>query len=146
MEELGAVGYTVLPPDKVAGPEFVERLRAAMCRVVKRRHDIDLDVNPEELASFQGGALKALFFILSEDPAFQGAFLNPAVLALVEYLLGRSCVIHACNGLVKGLDGGTLDLHTDNAALGIPAPYPAFEMIINCTWLLSEYSREADFI
>ena len=30
---------------------------------------------------------------------------------------------------------------TDNAALGIPAPYAAYEMIINYTWLLSDYSR-----
>ncbi|MDE0348292.1 MAG: hypothetical protein OXM56_01085 [Gammaproteobacteria bacterium] len=39
--ELEQYGYTVIPPERVAAPEFVERVRAAVLRVAHERTGVE---------------------------------------------------------------------------------------------------------
>jgi len=141
--ELEAVGYTVIPPEKVAPPEFVERIRSALCAVVERRSGVKLDLESGATFAGQGdGAWEPLTFTLFEDPVFQEAVLNPTALALADYAVGKSCMLSTCIALVKGPGAGSLGLHTDNGALAIPAPYPAYPLLLNCTWVVTDYTKE----
>ena len=140
--ELEAVGYTVIPPEKLTTPAFLERLRGAFCATVERRTGMELDLARTGALEGQGaGAWAPFTFLLFEDPVFQEAILNPVPLALADYTVGRSCMFSTCIGLVKGPGPSPLGLHTDNGALGIPAPYPAYPLLLNCTWVLTDYSK-----
>lgn len=141
--ELDAVGYTVIPPEKVASPEFLERLRRAIKDAIKRRGGGNLDFHIEKPPGWFGDATwKSLMFMLFEDPVMQEASLNPVSLALADYTVGKSCMLSSCIGLVKGPDAPAMDLHTDNAALAIPAPYPPYAACLNCTWALTDYTKD----
>ena len=140
--ELEAVGYTVIPPEKLATPAFLERLRGAFCATVERRTGIALDLERTGALDGQGaGAWAPFTFLLFEDPVFQEAILNPVPLALADYTVGRSCMFSTCIGLVKGPGDAPLGLHTDNGALAVPAPYPAYPLLLNCTWVLTDYTK-----
>ena len=142
--ELEAKGYTVVPPQQVAPPEFVGRLRAALARVTKRRLGgdvLDDSGDTDWIVSDVIEASPVMTYLLFEEPEFREAALNPVALALAEYALGKSCLLSACNGIVKGPGAEDTFLHTDTGGIGVPEPYPHYPLLLNCTWALSDYTR-----
>jgi len=140
--ELEAVGYTIIPPDRLAPPEFVTRIRDALVATAERRSGSKLDLDAGAQPDAQPAVPWDPFtFMLFEDPVFSEAVLNPVPLALADYAVGRSCMLSTCIGLVKGPGAAPMGLHTDNKALGIPSPYPAYPLLLNCTWLLTDYTK-----
>ena len=141
--ELEAVGYTVVPPEKVAPPDLVGRMREAFCQTVERRSGVKLDLDVEKAPEWLSGIpWQPLTFMCFADPVFQEAVVNPTALAFADYAVGKSCMLSTCIGLVKGPDAIPLELHTDNGALAIPGPYPAYTLFLNCTWVLTDYTKE----
>jgi ectoine hydroxylase-related dioxygenase (phytanoyl-CoA dioxygenase family) len=132
-------GYTVIPPEVVASPEFIERLRTTISDVAERRDGVrpDLAGATEQGVNAQGCQQ---FFLLFEDPVFQEAVVNPTMLALAHYALGRSAVLYNCVSLMKGPGGDGLALHSDN--LLVPPPYPQYANNVNFTWCLTDYNFE----
>ena len=142
--ELEATGYTVVPPEKVAPPEFVNRLRVALARVTKRRLGgdvLDDGGDTDWIVSDVIEATPVMTYLLFEEPEFQEAAVNPVALALADYALGRSCLLSACNGIVKGPGAEDTFLHTDTGGIGVPEPYPHYPLLLNCTWVLTDYTR-----
>lgn len=141
--ELEVRGYTVVPPEKVAPPGYVDRLREAMLRVVEKRTGIRLrdDMTADETHEDMKYAFgMPLVYTLFEDPLFQDALLNPVGLALTTYLLGNNALLSDNSILVKGPGGIDLPLHADSFRL--PDPLPALPQICNITWALTDYTRE----
>jgi hypothetical protein len=141
--ELEVKGFTVVPPEKVAPPEFTRRMLEATLAAAKRRHGIE--VSPDVTAETAPDALKTPFgfplvYGLFEDEVFQEALLNPVVQALATYLVGRNAVISEYGLLLKGPGGVDLDLHTDSFM--VPDPLPALPHICNLTWIMTDYSLE----
>jgi hypothetical protein len=141
--ELEIKGFTVVPPDKLAPPEFTARMLDATLAAARRRHGID--VSPTTTADSAPDALKmpfglSLVYGLFEDEVFQEALLNPVVQALSTYLLGKNAVISEYGLLLKGPGGVDLDLHADSFLM--PDPLPAMPHICNLTWIMTDYSRE----
>ena len=65
--------------------------------------------------------------------------------ALVDYVLGESCIVHATTVFMKGPTdppetGLQLPLHTDQQWL--PNPFPPYALITGATLLLTDYTRE----
>ncbi|HEY1974110.1 MAG TPA: phytanoyl-CoA dioxygenase family protein [Pseudonocardia sp.] len=139
--EFEARGYTIIPPDKLAPAEFIDRIREKILDISERRNGVRPDLYG---ASTQGSGANpqgaSLFYLLYEDPVFQRAVVNPTLLALAYYALGKSAVLYNCMSLLKGPGGQDLPLHSDN--LMIPAPFAPYAQIVNFTWLLTDYSRE----
>jgi hypothetical protein len=132
-----------VPPEKVASPGFTARMLEATLAAARRRHGVE--VSPDMTAETTPDALKMAFGLplvygLFEDEVFQEALLNPVVLALSTYLVGRNAVIREYGLLLKGPGGGDLDLHADSFMM--PDPLPATPHICNLTWIMTDYSRE----
>ena len=93
--ELDTRGWTVIEPGKVGPPEFIRQLRDKVIEVNERTHGVAADVDnglsdPTRLMSFGEGI--SVEGILYEDPIIEQAVINPAALALIDYLLGESCL------------------------------------------------------
>lgn len=136
--ELDEYGYTVLPPEKVAPPDFVDEVRDAVLEAAAEGFGIPrAEVGPRSTDAHRS------FFahqMLGRGAVFERVLMNPASLALVTHLLGESCVLSSMGAFLKGPSDKTLDLHTDNVA--IPAPFPSYSQVANSTYLLSDYSTE----
>lgn len=139
--ELDAYGYTVVEPERAASPEFIRELEAAILRVAEERSGIRPDKQTGDThRNLPSAAGQHTYNLLVAGRAFERALLNENALALVSYLLGRSCLISSMTAMVKGPGTIKLDLHADTAPF--PAPFPPYAVGCNATWALTEYSRE----
>lgn len=138
--ELEVLGYTVVPPELAAPPGFTDEVLAKILEVYERRHGVPLDLHGDALDGPASSMGVHLSYLLFEDPVFQQAVLNPVVLALVDYMLGKNCILKNCLALLKGPGGPELSIHCDNGK--ISSPFPPHELTCNFTWALTDYSRE----
>jgi hypothetical protein len=139
--ELEVLGYTVVPPGKVAPAGFAQTLLQTVLDVYERRHGRQLDVGATTDMNDPASSLGVhLAYLLLEDPIFQQAVLNPVVLTLADYMLGRNCVVYDCVSLIKGPGGPDLAVHCDNVM--VSSPFPPHDLVCNFTWALTDYSEE----
>ena len=76
--------------------------------------------------------------ILTDEPVFQEAIMNPTVLAMAKYLCGNSVVLSDLLCLLKHKDERfTHPLHADQH--GTPPPLPPYAQVCNVTWTLTDY-------
>jgi hypothetical protein len=131
---LEAFGFTVI--EGALSPDLTARLRGAVLGAWEARYGRQLDLENEtelhevELASY----------LLFKDPVFEEAVLNPKPLALITYLLGRSCWLSSLTSHVKGPGEKGLLLHSDTAN-GVPAPFSAYSHVANCNYALTDYTE-----
>ena len=89
--------------------------------------------------------------LLQIDRCFRDLFLNPAVDALIDHLVGRAPVtgqrlrrLSSTNSFVKWQGeygyGPTLGLHCDQGAN--PLPWGPHALTANATWCLTEYTKD----
>ncbi len=131
--ELDAFGFTVIPPDRVAPPEFHARLRDAILAVHERRTGATGVPGERPLSTH--------WSLLGEDTVFEEAVMNPTVFAMARYLCGKSVLLSDAIGLVKRADPmPTHMLHIDQAAT--PPPLPQYLQLVNITWALTDYTRD----
>lgn len=146
--ELDALGYTVLKPEMVAVPEFIQEILGKVVGCAERRAGRTLEPGGHSLSENETpfGQVQLESGLLLEDPVFEQALMNEPVLALVTYLLGESCILSHLSTMLKGIGNDHLPLHTDQNQSGAPPPFPAFAQVANATWALTEYSPEAGSI
>ncbi len=84
-----------------------------------------------------GDRMHSIFY---EDPVFPEAMMNPPLLAMVTYLLGYSAVLSNMGCWMKGPCKSNFPLHTDCG--GMPSPLPQQAYAAQCTYLLTDFSRE----
>jgi ectoine hydroxylase-related dioxygenase (phytanoyl-CoA dioxygenase family) len=115
--QLAMEGWTVI--ENVADPAFNDHFRARIL----------------ELAGDTGANM-----LLAKDPVFAEAILNPKLMALAEFSVGRGFLISQVAASVRGNGAGSIGLHADNNWL--PAPFPAHNMLLTGCWACDEYTRE----
>lgn len=134
--ELEAFGFTVVPPEKVAPPEFHDAARQALLRVVESRfgrHVGDTDA--------WRGTNDILRFILWDDPIFERVVLLPAALGLIQYLVGTNCILSLCDGWVKGHGEARTAVHADWTDF-TRRTFPPEPNHANVNYVLSDYSED----
>jgi len=101
--ELDVKGLTVIPPEKVAPVAFLEGCREGLLTAYSRRHGQRLDWHdaPTLDAAPHTGFGAHMAYMLLEDPAFADLLTSDAVLAMVDYRIGRNATISSFQGLVK---------------------------------------------
>lgn len=147
--ELDAFGFTVLEPERVAPPGWIDGLRDRMLAIAEERtgvlHDVvtgahgTLEQEPRSRNQY------LLYYLLFEDPVFQEALLSPSSLALQTYMLGFDCRLLNVFGIVKWQDergyGPGLGLHADSVVppqlMGGKETHTG-----NSTLLLTDYTRD----
>ena len=137
--DLAVQGYTVVPPEKVAPPEYIAALSEAVLQVSERRTGVRPDA---ETGSTHVGSQHPLGqfmrYVLFEDPIFEPVLTNPVLLGLITHLVGYDALLSLNDAMVKGPGGATLALHNDNGDL-ITAVYPDRPQTANINLLLNDY-------
>jgi ectoine hydroxylase-related dioxygenase (phytanoyl-CoA dioxygenase family) len=65
--------------------------------------------------------------------------LNPNLLALAEFSVGRGFLISQVAASVRPKGAGSIGLHADNNWL--PAPFPAHNMLLTACWACDEFTQ-----
>jgi hypothetical protein len=139
--ELAVQGFTILPPEKVAPPDYIAALRSAVLKVSERRTGIAPDVATG--ATHAGGAHplgQFMRYVLFEDPVFEPVLTNPVLLGLITYLVGFDAILSLNDAMVKGPGGAQLAIHNDNGDLATPV-YADQPQTANINLLLSDYEE-----
>ncbi len=136
--ELDAIGYTTvkgaIDADQVAGA------KAAIVRVMERKSGMPVDIESETAEAWNGVSLA--HYLLYEDEVFESIMAASKPLALITYLLGRSCVLSSMTCHFKGRGSDPLMLHSDNGN-GITPPFSMVSQVANVNYALTPYSKEA---
>ena len=134
--ELDAFGFTVI--EGALSPVLTRALREAVVGQAEKSFAATLDVEAETAHH----NWKLVPYLMFKDPLFEDAVLNARPLALVTYLLGRSCRLSSLTSHVKGQGGPGLLLHSDSAN-GMPSPFSPFSHVANCNYALTDYTEVA---
>jgi ectoine hydroxylase-related dioxygenase (phytanoyl-CoA dioxygenase family) len=122
--ELAENGYTII--EHAVTEAFADDMAAEIHRV----HD----ENPDA-PGFRANML------LRRGRLFEEAAQHPFVLALVERLIGRGCLMFQSNCIRKEPGQETHQLHADY--LSIPEPFPAYPLEVTSIWALEDWTPEA---
>ncbi|MFV0306334.1 MAG: phytanoyl-CoA dioxygenase family protein [Desertimonas sp.] len=136
LAELATFGFTTIP-DALPRQLIDERLVPAICDAVTTSTGVAPNLETGE----GHDDINFAPFLLYRDPAFEQALMNRPVLTLIQYLLGRSCVLSSLSSHFKGPGQNPLALHSDNGN-GTPSPFPSWSMVANCNYALTDYTRE----
>lgn len=137
LEELGLVevchklatdGWAVI--EDAASPEFNERLRNAIIDSVD-----GLEAVAATPAKAAGKNMN-----LREDPVFAEAALNPKILAVAEFSVGRGFLFSQMTTSVKCEGAKGIALHADNNWL--PAPFPDHNFLTTFCWACDDFTKE----
>jgi hypothetical protein len=151
VDQLDRDGYTVIPPALAAPAGLAERLRGAILDVAERRSGVRPDLALGVTHAGYKGPFHAraagpdspfgelLQSLLLEGPVFEAALMNPVVLALATHLLGYGCVLSSMSSMLKGPCEAPFAIHVDSP---LDTPLPPYSAVCNCTYALTDYSRE----
>jgi hypothetical protein len=149
--ELDAVGYTVIPPEKVAPPDFIERLRNAVLRISSERRGVQFNPAENPDLTVTAGVPNSVyeFYLLFEDEVFEEWLENETLGALVDYAMLGQAQLSSMSSILKwngGTYGPSLGLHSD--APGSPEGRLSrdYNAICNGALCLSDYTREGGAI
>lgn len=137
--ELAVQGYTIVPPEKVAPPQYIGRLRDAVLAVSERRTGVKPDT--ETGSTHLAGAHplgQFMRYVLFEDPVFEPVLTNPVLLGLITHLVGFDALLSLNDAMLKGPGGATLAIHNDNGDLITPV-YADQPQTANINLLLNDY-------
>lgn len=150
--ELETQGYTVVPPELVAPPKFIDRVRNAILRVAEQRTGVKHAVERNgAYGKYRDGPVNLnqfiLYYMLFEDSVFEEWLENPILTVLVNYTLkGRAHLSHMA-AFVKWRDEGdgdkwTVPLHTDSPDGPEGTLLGGGDLICNCTLVLTDYAKQ----
>jgi hypothetical protein len=149
--ELAGVGYTVVPPEKVAPAEFLERIRDAVLRISAQRRGVVFqpDRNPD--LEINEGVPNSVyeFYLLFEDPVFEEWLENETLGALVDYAMVGQAQLSSMSSILKwkgGTYGPGLGLHSDASGSPEGRLSTGYNAICNGAYCLSDYSADGGAI
>ena len=114
--QLAMEGWTVI--EHAADEAFNECLRSTILELADR-----------------GGAN----MLLTKDDVFPAAVLNPRLMAMAEFSVGRGFLLSQVAASVRPKGSPVIGLHADNNWL--PAPFPAHNMLLTACWACDDYSK-----
>ena len=145
-------GYTVIPPELVATPEFVEKIRDTVLRVAKERtgvtHALDRPGNPGRyITDVSGGDSYLLFYLLFEDEIFEEWLENPALGAMIDYMLRGVGQLSSMVAFVRWAnpdieDKLTLGLHSDSPGSPEGVLPLGYDLVCNSALVLTPYTKD----
>ena len=151
--ELDRDGYTVIPPDRVAPPEFIERLRDAVLRVARERTGVEHALHRSgDAGHYETFPIRSdqylLYYLLFEDEVFEEWLENPVLAAVVDYMLRGQTQLSSMVSFVKWRDASAepgdpaTGLHSDSP--GSPEGLLPFShsLVCNVALCLTDYTRE----
>ena len=117
--QLATNGYTVI--ENVASPEFNETFRN---KILEMSSTGDQPMN----------------MLLREDPIFCEAVLNPKLMAMAEFSVGKGFLISQVAASVRPAGSPAMALHADSNWM--PAPFPVHNMLLTACWACDDFTKE----
>jgi ectoine hydroxylase-related dioxygenase (phytanoyl-CoA dioxygenase family) len=137
LSELETRGYTTIKG--VLTEDRIRRAKEAILDRVEQMTGKRIDPTTATEDDYQG--MSYLPYLLYDNEVFEEILLEEKPLALINYLLGESCVLSSLGCHFKGPgENGVLPLHSDNAG---PTPFPPYSLVSNVNYALTPYSRKA---
>ena len=151
--DLEHYGYTVIPPERVAPPEFVERMRDAVLRVAHERtgveHALDRSGDARSYETFPIQSDRyLLYYLLFEDEVFEEWLENPVLAAVVDYIMGGQVQLSSMVSFVKWRDRNAkpgdpaTGLHSDSPGSPEGVLPLSHSDVCNAALCLTDYTRE----
>ena len=125
-------GYSVI--ERAADPEVVEALKTALLRT-ERAHGFGY-----AKTSFEGFKTVRINNLLTYDDVFWAVPLHHDILAVVERVLDRECLLSSFCSLVLGPGEVAQPIHEDTQL--IPLPRPHLPITVNAIWALSDFTND----
>ena len=90
--DIDTYGFTVIPPEKVATPDFLERMRETVLRIAEERtgNAFSLEENGDSghyKVQPQLPCQFLLYYLLMADEVFEEWVMNPALHCVMDYLM-----------------------------------------------------------
>jgi ectoine hydroxylase-related dioxygenase (phytanoyl-CoA dioxygenase family) len=133
-------------PDRASAPAPVTELGVdGHCReLAEQGYTVIKHLNPELSARMRAyhlaqGVPKQQM-LLRRDPMFAEAVLDPKVLSVVEYSVGRGALVSQVTSTVRAPGPTVVPLHSDQNWL--PAPFPEQNYMLTVCWVHDEFSAE----
>ena len=150
VDEIEERGFVVIPPEKVATPEFVEKIRSTVLRVAEERtgNKFALDQNGNSgkyKSEPQNEGQFLMYYLLFEDPIFEDWLNNPVMRAMVDHYMRGEGQLSSLTCFVKwkgGDYGDTLGLHSDTPRPTTGKLPEACNDVVNSAFCLTDYSLE----
>lgn len=120
--ELAEEGWTIV--ENVADPAFVTRLRETI-------------LDDSVLDDAGNGSV---YSALARDAVYAEATLNPKVMALAEFSVGRGFLLGSLIGTVRAQGNPALPVHCDQDMF--PAPLPEHNMMLTACWACDDFTKE----
>ncbi|MBT5153429.1 MAG: hypothetical protein HOM44_05025 [Gammaproteobacteria bacterium] len=133
--ELNLQGYTVVK--SVLSQDRIDRAKAAILRRVEST--VHKSIDPHTATSDDFNGMSYQHYLLFDDAVFPEILLEPKPLALIDYLLGESCVLSSMGSHFRGPGGMPLGIHADGQTDGFLTDAAS---IANCNYALTPYSQE----
>jgi len=125
-------GYTVI--ERAADPDLVEGLKQALLRT-EREHGFGY-----ARTSFEGFKTVRINNLLTYDDTFREVPLRQGVLAVVERVLDKECLLSSFCSLVLGPGQEAQPIHEDTQLILLPRPH--LPITLNAIWALSDFTRD----
>ena len=158
VSDLDAYGFTIVPKEKVAPEEFLQRITDTVLRVATERTGIEhqlerngnrgqYETNPHRDNQY------LLFYLLMDDPVFEEWLLNPTMNTLARYLLDDAIQLSSMTSFVKWKGAWeesepneqppatTMGLHTDGPGSSFGVLPQAYANVCNSAYCLTDYTR-----
>ncbi len=78
--------------------------------------------------------------LLARDPTFAEAIMNPKLMAMAEFSVGRGFLISQVAASIRPKGSPGIGLHADHNWL--PAPFPAHNMLLTACWACDDFTKE----
>ena len=159
--ELDAKGYTVIPPEKVAPPDFTQSLTDTILRVAQERtgvvHGLNKPGNPGRYVTQNAsGNAYLLWYLLFEDQIFEEWLENAVLGAIIDYMLQGQAHLSSIMAFVRwrnpDIDDRVSDeklslaLHADSPGSPqgvLPGHYHHIkDLVCNAALVLTPYTLE----
>lgn len=131
-ERLRRDGYVIV--EGAISPELIDGLNAALERLER-----ELDARPA-MNSFEGHRTVRIYNLLARDPLFAQVPTHPAVLPLIESVLGDGCLISSLSSIAIDPGEAAQPIHSDDQI--IPLEKPHAPLICNSMWALTDFTEE----
>jgi ectoine hydroxylase-related dioxygenase (phytanoyl-CoA dioxygenase family) len=124
-------GYTIVPG--VLDEDQCLALLADLARLER-----DLGVEPST-NGFEGRATWRVYNLLAHGPRFEAVATHPDVLALVEGVLDRGCLLSSLSSIAIGPGEVAQPVHADDQVMPLPKPHVA--TVCNTMWALTDFTE-----
>ena len=124
-------GYTLI--EDAVEADLVDGLLDAVDRLVR-----DLGVEPAG-NRFEGGRTLRVYNLLAHDEVFRRVPVHPAVLPVVDAVLGPGCLVSSLSSIDIQPGEVAQPIHADDQL--IPLPKPHVPTVCNSMWALTDFTE-----